>query len=314
MLTLHNGNKIPTIGLGTWNSEKNLVKNAVEYALNNGYRHIDCAKAYENEVEVGEAIKYSKVDRHEIFITSKLWNTNHRPENVEKGLNSSLENLNVKYLDLFLMHWPIAFEYQGEDEMEPLNMETFEIAMDDSEEADYLKTWKEMERLYREGKVKSIGVSNFNLAQLQWLIDNCEIIPHVLQIEIHPYFQQKEMVDFCKETGIVVTGYSPLGSPGFNIDGSRKLKAIENEVICEIAEKLEKTPAQIMIKWALQRGISVVPKSVNEKRIFKNYVFGYFELSDEDMEKINEIDLEEKVVNPTWWSHSKFFPFRINES
>ena len=125
MLTLHNGNKIPKIGLGTWNSDKNSVKKAIETALENGYRHIDCAKAYENEVEVGEAIKNSKVDRHDIFITSKLWNTNHRPENVEKGLKSSLDSLKVKYLDLFLMHWPIAFEYQGEDEMEPLNFETF---------------------------------------------------------------------------------------------------------------------------------------------------------------------------------------------
>merc|ERR1712050_232038 len=305
MLTLHNGNKIPKIGLGTWNSEKDLVKKAVETALENGYRHIDCAKAYENELEVGAAIKNSKVDRHDIFITSKLWNTNHRPENVEKGLKSSLDNLQVKYLDLFLMHWPIAFEYQGEDEMEPLNFETFQIAMDDSEEADFLKTWKEMERLYKEGKVRNIGVSNFNLVQLKKLVDNCEIIPHVLQIEVHPYFQQKEMIDYCKETGIVVTGYSPLGSPGFDIDGSRKLKAIENEVICGIAKRLDKTPAQVMIKWALQRGICVVPKSVTHERIDKNNVLKYsFGLSNEDMDKINGIDVEEKVVNPTWWSHS----------
>lgn len=315
MITLNNGNKMPSIGLGTWNSDCKLVKQAVTTALNSGYRHIDCAKAYENESEIGEAINESNVPRSEIFITSKLWNTNHRPEHVETGLKSSLKNLKIEYLDMFLMHWPIAFDYQGEEETEPLDYDTFQVKMDN--EADYLDTWKELEQLYKTGVVKNIGVCNFNLEQMKRLIGNCEILPHVLQIEVHPFWQQDEIVDFCRTNEIAVTGYSPLGSPGYVQPHLDRTQLLYSETITNIAEKHSTTAAQVMLKWGLQRGICVIPKSVTTERIVANISPDVIEFEEDDLRRIKELDrsyfgkekIEFKVVEPNWWNHSTFYPF-----
>ena len=264
-LLFQNGDILPAIGLGTYLSKKNEVYDAVLEAIRIGYRHIDCAYIYGNEKEIGlalqEAFKLGLVKREELFLTSKLWNSDHAPERVEVAILKSLRDLQLDYLDLYLIHWPVAFKAgheQAKDASDLLSPNEMPVSA----------TWKGMEKVKNAGLAKHIGVSNFNTPKLQRLIDESEMKPEVNQIELHPYFQQNELVEFCQRNQILVTAYSPLGSRHLvhSNDGITSEKSI-----IEIADKHSYTPAQILLAWGMQRGTAVIPKSVNLGRIQENF-------------------------------------------
>ncbi|KAK6460440.1 aldo/keto reductase [Scheffersomyces coipomensis] len=277
--TLNNGVKIPAVGLGTWQaSEKGAARNATKVAIENGYRHIDTAAGYQNEGEVGEGIKDSGVPREEIFITTKLTNEDHK--RVAAAFEESLKKLDVDYIDLYLVHWPVSTD--------PVTKKAFE-------DWDYVDTYKEVQKLYKAGKVKSIGVSNFTINKLERLLSDPEVdvVPAVNQIEAHPFLLQTELFDYLKKKGILIEAYSPLGSTNAPL--------VQNEVITEVAKKNDVTPTSVLISWAIQRGTVVLPKSVTDSRIIAN--LETFELSEADFEALNKISGKfgiKRFANPPW--------------
>ncbi|KAI6168647.1 NADP-dependent oxidoreductase domain-containing protein [Pisolithus thermaeus] len=297
VITLNTGRKIPQIGLGTWLSKPNEVENAVEIAVRSGYRHLDLARVYENQDEVGRALKKvipSVVRREDLFITSKLWNSAHQPDQAEPALDETLQQLGVDYLDLYLVHWPVAFEpgnglFPTRGDMACLDLET-----------SLVDTWNAMIKLLGTGKVRDIGVSNFTIPQLQGIIDATGVVPVVNQIEAHPRLLQDDLVAYCKEKNIHLTAYSPLGN---NLIGIPLLT--EHPIVKEAAEKLGASPAQVLIAWGVHRGYSVIPKSVHKERIVSN--FHQIELSKEYYEKITSIGVKDHkrfnipiTYNPKW--------------
>ncbi|KAF4266493.1 hypothetical protein LV164_006158 [Aspergillus fumigatus] len=276
---LKTGDSIPAIGLGTWQSKPNEVKEAVCTALKAGYRHIDAAAVYGNEKEVGEGIKLSGVPREEIFITSKLWNTHHEPEHVEGALDQTLRDLQVDYINLYLIHWPVSFRYSTTTN-QPVDAETGLVDVIDVPLKD---TWAAMEKLVDKGKVRSIGVSNFTRQRIEELMTTARIPPAVNQIEAHPYLQQRDLLEWSKQQGIVITAYSPLGNNIYNIP-----RAVDDPTVIQVAKELGKTPAQVLISWAIQRGTSVVPKSVTAERIKSN--LEVFVLPEHAFERIQALD------------------------
>ncbi len=266
-LTLSNGVKIPILGFGTYKIEDDVTAlNSVREAIKAGYRHIDTASFYKNEENVGngirEGLKHTGLKRKDIFVTTKVWNTEQGYENTLHAFNNSLQRLNMDYVDLYLIHWPVTKDYA------------------DTWQSRIKETWKAMEKLYNEGKIKAIGVSNFLVHHLEELISGCEIKPMVNQIEFHPGHNQKETVEFCKKHGIVVEAWSPLG----------RGVILENELLLEIAKRYNKTIAQICIRWIIQQDIVALPKSVTQERIKSNFEIFDFELSGEDMYKITNME------------------------
>ena len=266
-LTLSNGVEIPILGFGTYKIEDDKVAvNSVREAIKTGYRHIDTASFYKNEENVGngirEGLKHTGLKRKDIFVTTKVWNTEQGYENTLNAFSNSLQRLNMDYVDLYLIHWPVTKDYADEWQ-------------------DRIKeTWKAMEKLYNEGKIRAIGVSNFLVHHLEELISGCEIEPMVNQIEFHSGHNQKETVEFCKKHEIVVEAWSPLG----------RGVILENEFLSEIAKRYNKTIAQICIRWIIQQDIVALPKSVTQKRIKSNFEIFDFELSGEDMDKITNME------------------------
>ncbi|KAJ8125689.1 hypothetical protein O1611_g7949 [Lasiodiplodia mahajangana] len=280
-LKLNSGYSIPVVGLGTWQSSPNEVAKAVEFALRCGYRHIDAAACYGNETEVGQGIRASGVPRREIFVTSKLWNTHHKSQDVEEALDETLKNLGMGYLDLYLIHWPVSFKKgSGFKDLWPVDPDTGAIHVIDVPDAE---TWRAMESLVKKGKVRSIGVSNFTRERIESLLKTAEIMPAVNQIEAHPYLQQPALLDWLKSQDIVAQAYSHTGN---NIYG--KPKAVDDAIVVRIARELGRQPTQVLIQWAIQRGMVVLPKSVTPSRIKAN--FEDFELPQDAFEEITRLD------------------------
>jgi len=284
-LTLNNGQEMPLLGLGTWKSAPGEVARAVEHALRSGYRHIDGAAVYGNEKEVGEGIKASGVKREDIFVTSKLWNNKHHPDDVESACRKTLSDLGLDHLDLYLVHWPHAFQ-RGEV-LFP-KYEDGNIKFDET--IDPTDTWLAMEKLVGLGLVRSIGLSNFNSQQIEAVLKVASIKPVTNQVECHPYLNQEKLLQFCRERGISITAYSPLGSPDRPWAKPGDPNLLEDSKLKEIAAKHNKTPAQVLIRWQIQRGVIVIPKSVTPARIVENGNIFDFKLTDEEMEHIRSFN------------------------
>lgn len=249
-VTLNNGLQIPVFGLGTWKSKPGEVTAAVKSAIDAGYRHIDCAHVYGNEKEVGEAIRAKIaegfVKREDLWITSKLWNTFHSPEKVEPALKKTLSDLGLEYLDLYLIHWPMGFKEDGD--LFPMNADGDKLLFSD---VDYVDTWKGMEGVQKKGLTKSIGLSNFNSEQIDRVLKAATVKPVTNQVECHPYLNQKKLAAFCKERGIVLTAYSPLGSPDRPWAKPDDPQLLQDEGIIAIAKRLGKSPAQVKKKFII---------------------------------------------------------------
>ena len=262
-ILLNNGRSIPQFGFGVFQVKPADTAEAVSTALKTGYRHIDTAEMYGNEKEVGEAIAKSGLDRGDVFVTSKLSNDAHLPDDARAAFDLSLDELGFDYLDLFLIHWPLPTRYDG----------------------DFVSTWKTLEEFYRDGRARSIGVSNFQPHHLRRLHTEAEVPPAINQIEVHPYLTQDDVREFCAEHQIAVEGWSPLGQG----------RELGDPTISEIAERIGKTPAQVVLRWHIERGDIVFPKSVTPARIKENFAIFDFELSGEDVEAITALDKNERT-------------------
>jgi len=307
---LSNGYSIPIVGLGTWQSPPGEVDRAVRDAIDAGYRHLDCAFGYGNENEVGNAIQAKiaegVVKREDLFITSKLWNTYHEPQHVRLCVEMSLKNLKLDYLDLYLIHWPHSFKYSGAENF-PKNADGSMIY----DYTDYLDTWGALEVLVDEGLIRSIGVSNFNSEQLDRVYTNSRIKPVMNQVECHPYLNQSRLIEYCRARSVAVTGYSPLGSPNRPWAQPGDPQLMEDPKIVAIAKKYNRSPAQILIRYQIQRGVVVIPKSTTKTRIVGNFdVFG-FELTAEDVKTIDGFDCNGRLVLLLRDESHLYYPFKI---
>lgn len=301
-LKLNTGALIPAIGLGTWKSSEEDTYNAVKAAIDAGYRHIDTAAIYKNEAAVGRAIRDSGVPREELWITTKLFCTQQR--NPKGALDDSLKRLGLDYVDLYLIHWPVAMKTGNLIDGDYFSIPLLPSGKRDLDivEWDYVKTWRLMQHLPESGKCRNVGVSNFSINNLKKILESDEkfVVPACNQIEIHPQLPQTELIDFCKSKGIVVEAYSPLGSSSSALLAQPKL--------LEIAKKYDAQPANILINWGLSRGYCVLPKSVSAERIKSN--FRQIEISSDDLKAVTSLI---DVVGPKRYVDIDWSPFPIFE-
>ncbi|QNJ98893.1 aldo/keto reductase [Constantimarinum furrinae] len=295
LLKFNNGDTFHGIGLGTWKATGNEVKNAVKEALYAGYRHIDTASVYGNEETIGEALSEvfseGNIFREDVFITSKLWNDAHRESEVIPALQDSLQKLKLDYLDLYLVHWPVAFKHGTNFPKTPSDYLSLE-------EVPIIETWKKMEEAKNNRLARHIGVSNFSKQKLADLLSKATLAPEMNQVELHPLLQQKELLKYCKDHNILLTAYSPLGSG----DRQSQMKAddepslMELQEIAEIAKKHNRIPAQVLIAWHLHRGTAVIPKSTTKEHIIANFKAADIELDNDDMSKIASLDKNYRFI------------------
>lgn len=258
-ILLNTNREMPVIGLGVYKATgENEVERAICYATKAGYRLIDTASAYGNEDGVGRGVKQCSISRDELFITTKIWNNAQRLGDIDGAFNRSLERLMTDYVDLYLIHWPVP--------------------------GCYLQTWDKISTFYHEGRARSIGVSNFEIRHLKELESVSDIVPAVNQIEFHPYLYQKELVEYCQSRGIAVQAYAPLARGAY----------LDDDVMCVLATKYGKTPAQIGLRWILQKGVAIIPKSTQEERIINNAQLFDFEIEEEDMAIIDTLNKNQK--------------------
>jgi len=303
-LKFKNGETLDAIGLGTWKSKPGKVEDAVYTALKSGYTHIDCALVYGNEAEVGKALNKALnegiLTREDLWVTSKLWNNAHRKEDVIPALQQSLKDLKLDYLDLYLMHWPVAFRsgLKGfpENDHDYLSLE----------EVPLIETWNAMLNAKKQGLVKHVGVSNFSVKKLKGLIEQTEDSPEMNQVELHPYLQQEELLEFCHSNSIHLTAYSPLGSG----DRSVEMKAedepslLGDETVNKMAKKHGSSPAQILIAFHLHRNTAVIPKSTNAGRIKENLESAKIKLDREDLKNLKDLDRHYRYVNGKFFENN----------
>jgi 2,5-diketo-D-gluconate reductase A len=264
-IQLNDGNSIPQLGFGVFQIPPEETAEAVRLALEIGYRHIDTAEMYGNEREVGEALRASGLDRGDVFVTSKLNNSYHRPDDARTAFDQTLSELGFDYVDLFLIHWPLPTLYDG----------------------DFVSTWRTLEEFKADGRARSIGVSNFELDHLERLAAETDVVPAVNQIELHPYLLNEEVRSYGEEHGIATEAWSPL----------KQGEVLRDPVILEIAERVGRTPAQVVLRWHVQRGNIVFPKSTTPERIRENFELFDFELESGEIERINELDRGEAGRN-----------------
>jgi 2,5-diketo-D-gluconate reductase A len=264
-ITLNDAKAIPQLGLGVFQIAARETRRAVTDALEAGYRHIDTAEMYGNERSVGEAVRASGLDRGKVYITSKLSNASHRPENARRAFEGTLEALDSEYVDLFLIHWPLPTLYDG----------------------DFVSTWQTLEEFKEDGRARSIGVSNFEIAHLERLAAESVVVPAVNQIELHPYFQNREVAAYGREHGIVTEAWAPIAQGG----------VLDDPALIEIAERYGKSVAQVVLRWHIQHGNVVFPKSVTPERIRENFAIFDFELERADLETIDGLDRGEAGRN-----------------
>ncbi|RYP29438.1 hypothetical protein DL767_006707 [Monosporascus sp. MG133] len=274
---------IPKFGLGTWLSDRDKVAHAVEFALQSGYNHIDAALAYDNEDETGKGIASANVSREDIWVTSKLWNEHHRPDEATKAIKKSISDLGVGYLDLYLMHWPVAFVPGEGDKLD--------------KEITIVDTWRVMENLVRANLTRHIGISNFAKRDVQTILDICTICPYAHEFETHPYLQQQDFVDFHKEIGMKVIAYSPLANTNPTYHSDLK-PVLEDPFWKDLAKKKDATVAQTVLAWGIQRGTIMIPKSVHEKYIKENQGALKIEFTEEEMSEISKQDKKVRMNNP----------------
>jgi alcohol dehydrogenase (NADP+) len=308
-LTLASEDKLPVLGLGTWKADPGMVYKAVRQAIEIGYRHFDCAVIYGNEQEIGmalaDAIGAGKVGRDGLWISSKLWNNAHLEADVRPALEQTLSDLQLDYLDLYLIHWPVAFKPgvgfpQSVDEYFSLD------------EVPISQTWRGLEACVEQGLVRNIGVSNFSVPKLHALLQNSSIKPVVNQVEMHPALCQHKLKKFCDDHGVVITAYSPLGSrdraSAFKSRNEPDLLALE--AVQAIAELHGMTPAQVLLAWAVNRGTAVIPKSTNSDRLKLNFDSASIELTPEEVNRISESDRNYRFISGSFFA-TKGSPYTV---
>ncbi len=317
-LSLRTGDEFPTTGLGLWKIPKADTARVVRESIAMGYRHLDSACDYGNEVEVGEGIASALADglcrREDLWVTSKLWNTYHRREHVRPALERTLTDLRLDYLDLYLVHFPIAQEFVPFEQRYPpewLYDPDAENPQVQLAKVPIHETWAAMEELVHAGLVRNIGVCNFGTALLQDLLNCAEIPPAVLQVERHPYLLQEKLVRFCKQADIAVTGFSPLGAGSYLELGMAKAEdsVLAEPLMQEIASAHGKTPAQVALRWGIQQGTAVIPKSVRPERLRENLKVYDFELTDPQMASISALDRHHRFNDPGVFAEAAFNTF-----
>lgn len=296
-----NGDQMDLFGLGTWKSEPGEVYIAIREAINLGYRHFDCSPLYGNEPEIGQAfqdaIKEGDITREDLWLTTKLWNNRHRKEQVVPAIEESLKAFGTEYIDLYLIHWPVVFK-------DHIDFATKCDEMISLDEIPISQTWLGMEEVFNNGMAKHIGVSNFSLKKLKNLFETATIKPEANQVEMHPLLQQKELVNWSNEHNIITIAYSPLGSSdrpeGLKLENEPPI--LENPTIIELAAKNNCSPAQLIIAWNINRGVSVIPKSINPIRLKENFEANKIILSGEDMLTIASLDKNHRLLDGWFFS------------
>ncbi|MBT5017955.1 MAG: aldo/keto reductase [Planctomicrobium sp.] len=317
-IELTSGDQLPSVGLGVWKIDPANVGAVVSTAIEFGYRHLDCACDYGNEEGVGDGIRDALdsnfCKREDLWVTSKLWNTYHNPEHVRPALQKSLDDLGLEYLDLYLIHFPISLMYVPIEERYPpgwiFNPDAEKPKMEFSG-VPIQQTWQALEELVDEGLIKNIGICNFTTGLMSDLLSYARIRPSVLQVELHPYLAQEKLLRYCQQEEIAVTGFSPLGALSYVPIGmaEKNESVLEEEIVTEIAERHDKTAAQVVLRWGVQRGTSIVAKTSNKDRLKENLDLFDFELTDEEMQAITSLDQHKRFNDPGDFGPAAFNTF-----
>lgn len=314
-IAVSNSKPMPAVGLGYWKVEQSAAAALTVEAVKIGYRHLDCAADYGNEASVGdgiaEVVRQGLCKREDLWVTSKLWNTHHRPEHVKPAFIRSLRDLKLDYLDLYLIHFPISLQYVPMETRYPAG---WFVDPKDSQPrmvpdaVPIRETWQAMEELVDAGLVRSIGISNFGVSLIRDLLSQCRIRPNVLQVESHPYLVQQKLIRFCHEASIAVTAFSPLGAPSYIPIGmaSESDSVLNDPIVRKIASSHGRSAAQIVLRWGVQRGTAIIPKSSKLERLRENLDLAGFELAQPEMESINALNKNQRFNDPGAFCESAF--------